>query len=180
MPEITKQKDSRRIFIDTLIEFASTDERVILIVPDVGFNYIEEFQKRFPDRYFNFGVTEASTILIAAAMALDGWKPYVYSMINFVLFRPYEMVRNGIVKHKANVKLIGVKGSEGYKFLGFSHNIEEFIDLRDHGISLGIYAEDELFCKTIGLNYSIPKSNEEVKKIVKETYEEPAAAYIRL
>ena len=123
MAEITQNQDSRRIFIDTLIELAEKDDKIILIVPDVGFNYIEKFQEKFPNRYFNFGVTEQSTILIATAMALDGWKPYVYSMINFVAFRPFEMVRNGIHCHKANVKLIGGKGSEKYKFLGFSHNM---------------------------------------------------------
>src|SRR2546421_77609 len=95
MAEIIKQQDTRRAFIDTLIELAEKDDKIVLIVPDVGFNYIEEFQKRFPTRYFNFGVTEQSVILIASAMALAGFKPYVYSMINFVLFRPYEMVRNG-------------------------------------------------------------------------------------
>src|SRR3990167_10188444 len=138
MAEITQVQDSRRIFIDVLCELAEKDDKIILIVPDVGFNYIEKFKEKFPDRYFNFGVTEASTVMIATALALDGWKPYVYSMINFVLFRPAEMVRNGVVCHKANVKLIGVKGSSGYKFLGFSHNmIHE--------------DEDKNFCANIGL-----------------------------
>ena len=123
MSEIVQTQDTRRLFIDTLCELAEQDDKIVLIVCDVGFNYIEKFQQRFTDRFFNFGVTEQSTMLIAAALALSGFKPYVYSMINFVLFRPYEMVRNGVVKHKANVKLIGVKGSEKYKFLGFSHNL---------------------------------------------------------
>src|SRR3990167_5792419 len=125
MSEIIQHQDSRRILIDTFCELAEQDDKLVLIVPDVGFNYIEEFQKRFPNRFFNFGVTEQSTIMIAVGLALSGFKPYVYSMINFVLFRPYEMVRNGIVHHKANVKLIGVKGSEAYKFLGFSHNMND-------------------------------------------------------
>lgn len=166
MPEITKQKDSRTIFIDTLIELASADERIVLIVPDVGFNYIEEFQKRFPNRFFNFGVTETSTILIAAAMALDGWLPYVYSMINFVAFRPFEAVRNGIAMHKANVKLIGVKGSTGYKFLGFSHNMI-FEDEDEH------HLVPYMDCYT-------PKTNMEVEGVIKTTYEKQVAAYIRL
>src|SRR4030042_741184 len=123
MAEIIKIQDTRREFINTLIELAETDPTVCLIIPDVGFNYIEEFQKRFPDRFFNFGVTEQSTMTIAAGMALSGLKTYVYSMINFVVFRPYEAVRNAVCLHNANVKIIGVKGSEKYKFLGFSHNL---------------------------------------------------------
>lgn len=167
MAEITKNQDSRRVFIDTLIELAEKDDKVILIVPDVGFNYIEEFQNRFPTRFFNFGVTEQSVILIASAMALAGFKPYVYSMINFVLFRPYEMVRNGIVHHNANVKLLGVKGSSSYKFLGFSHNMTT-------------EAEDLNACHALGLESFMPLTNDEVREDILKTYELKAPAYIRL
>ena len=123
MGEIIKTQDTRRGFIDILMELAEKDDKIVLIIPDVGFNYIEEFQKRFPDRFFNLGVTEQSSMIIAAGLALAGFKPYIYSMINFVTFRPYEMLRNAVCLHNANVKIIGVKGSEKYKFLGFSHNL---------------------------------------------------------
>ena len=167
MSEIIQQQDSRRVFIDMLIELAKKDEKVILIVPDVGFNYIEKFQERFPDRFFNFGVTEQSSILIACGLALSGFKPYIYSMINFVLFRPYEMIRNGIVKHNANVKLIGVKGSEKYKFLGFSHNMIDD-------------AEDIRACQNLNLRCFIPETESQIKWVLETTYEDQLSAYIRL
>lgn len=167
MAEIVKHQDNRRAFIDTLIELAEKDDKIVLIVPDVGFNYIEEFQKRFPGRFFNLGVTEQSTTMIAVGLALEGFKPYVYSMINFVLFRPYEMVRNGIVHHKANVKLLGVKGSSSYKFLGFSHNLTD-----DN--------EDQNTCALLGLPAYFPKDPEAVGNFVRETYKSTGPAYIRL
>lgn len=167
MAEIIKTQDKRRAFIDTLIELAEKDEKIVLIVPDVGFNYIEEFQRKFPDRYFNLGVTEQSTIMIAVGMAQEGFKPYVYSMINFVLFRPYEMVRNGIVHHKANVKLLGVKGSSSYKFLGFSHNMTH-------------NKEDLTACIALGIDYYQPEDTEMVKSDILATYEKEVPAYIRL
>lgn len=167
MGEIIKTQDKRRAFIDTLIELAEKDDKIVLIVPDVGFNYIEEFQKRFPDRYFNLGVTEQSTVLIASAMALAGMKPYVYSMINFVLFRPYEMVRNGVVHHGANVKLLGVKGSSSYKFLGFSHNMTT-------------ENEDQDACELLGLLSYFPHNEGMVKDVIKFTHEDKRPCYIRL
>ncbi len=159
MAEIIQQQDTRREFIDALVELAEQDGKIVLIVPDVGFNYIEEFQKRFPDRFFNFGVTEQSTMIIAAGLALSGFKPYVYSMINFVTFRPYEMVRNAVCLHNANVKIIGVKGSEKYKFLGFSHNLiaenEEIEALRNLP-NLKIYTPDSAnVIKTIAESYQL-------------------------
>lgn len=171
MSDIIKVQDSRRIFIDTLIELAEQDPRIVLIVPDVGFNYINSFQEKFPDRFFNLGVTEQSTLMIATGMALSGLKPYVYSMINFVLFRPYEMVRNGVVHHNADVKLLGVKGSSGYKFLGFSHNMTS-----DH--------EDTDACEALGLDWITPVETTEfpdqVRRCIISTHQSSKPCYIRL
>lgn len=159
--------DKRKIFFEELIELAKKDDKIVLIVPDVGFSFTEQFQELFPNRYFNFGVTECSCVVIAAALSLDEWKPYVYSMINFVLFRPAEMVRNAIVHHKANVKLLGVKGSEKYKFLGFSHNLAH-------------EKEDTDFCENIGLAHSIPETEDGVRKVIDLTYKLEQPIYIRL
>ena len=167
MSEIVQQQDTRRTFIDELIKLAEKDPAIVLIVPDVGFNYIDTFKEKFPDRYFNLGVTEQSCVMIAVGMALSGLKPYVYSMINFVLFRPYEMVRNGVVHHKANVKLMGVKGSTSYKFLGFSHNMTD-------------EDEDLNAARALGLRNFRCVSNDEVQQVMEATYDSKEAAYIRL
>jgi len=168
MAEIMKVQDTRREFIDALIALAEKDDKVVLIIPDVGFNYIEEFQKRFPDRFFNLGVTEQSTMIIAAGLALSGLKPYVYSMINFVTFRPYEAVRNAVCLHNANVKIIGVKGSEKYKFLGFSHNL------------IAENEEIEVLKHLPNLKSFVVKTPEEVRKIILETYKTNSPCYIRI
>lgn len=168
MAEIIQTEDTRRVFIRTLVELAEKDDKIILIIPDVGFNYMESFSEKFPDRYFNFGVTEASTMIIAAALALAGKKPYVYSMINFVTFRVHEMIRNAVCMHNANVKILGVKGSDKYKFLGFSHNL-----LRDD-------EEIDFMKKLPGMKTYIPESPEETRKIIMKSYEDPSPTYIRL
>ena len=168
MAEIIKVKDTRRIFINTLIQLAETDPAICLIIPDVGFNYIEDFRKKFADRFYNFGVTEQSAMIIAAGLALSGLKPYLYSMINFVTFRPYEAVRNAVCLHNANVKIIGVKGSEKYKFLGFSHNlITENEEIK------------ALECLP-NLKSFIVESPDEVKKVILETYKINSPCYIRI
>lgn len=167
MADIIQTQDSRRTFIDTLIELAEKDDKIVLVLCDTGFNYIEEFQKRFPNRIFNFGVTEQSSAIICAALALSGFKPYFYSMIPFVLFRPYEMVRNAIVLHKANVKILGVQGGPSYKMLGFSHNLQH-------------QEEDIKLCENIGLEWRRPADNEEVRETILKSYESDKPLYIRL
>lgn len=119
----------RQQFVNTLAELARKDPKVILIVIDVGFSFIEDFAKEFPTQYINAGVTEQSAMGMAAGLALSGYKPYIYSMIPFVTMRNFEQLRNDVCYNNANVKVIGVRGSVHYKFLGFSHNIVEDEDL---------------------------------------------------
>lgn len=168
MGEIIQIQDTRRVFIDTLCELAEKDNKIVLLIPDVGFNYVEKFSNMFPDRFYNLGVTEQSTMIIAASLALSGLKPYVYSMINFMVFRPYEMLRNAVCLHNANVKIIGVKGSEKYKFLGFSHNMiveDEDLKILNHLPNLKTY---------------VVTNPEKVRNVILETYNIQTACYIRL
>lgn len=167
MSEIIQKQDHRREFIDTICDLAEKDDRVVLIIADTGFNYIEKFQERFPNRFLNLGVTEQSCVLVATAMALDGWRPFFFSMVNFVLMRPFEMIRDGIVFHEAPVTLLGVRGGPSYKFLGRGHNLVD--DKEDFDI-----------CDILRLKWNYPKSNEEVREAVLDAYEKKEPRYIRL
>jgi len=166
MAEIIKTKDTRRIFVETLNELAERDPNIIVIICDVGFNYLDDPNNKF--KILNLGVTEQSSMIIAAGMALSGLKPYIYSMANFMVFRPYEMVRNAVCMHNANVKIIGVKGSEKYKFLGFSHNLiveNEDLKVLEHFPNFETFATED---------------PEEVRKIILETYKSEKPCYIRI
>lgn len=166
MAEIIKNQDTRRTFVETLNELAEHDPNIIVIICDVGFNYLDDPKNKF--KVLNLGVTEVSSIIIASALALSGFKPYVYSMINFITFRPYEAVRNAVYLHKANVKIIGVKGSEKYKFLGFSHNL------------ITENEEIEVLKHLPGFKSFIAENPEQVRKVILETYKRKGPAYIRL
>ena len=122
--EIPKQQ-LREAFIETLTSLAEKDDRVMLIIGDVGFSFLEDFIKRFPNQFLNAGIAEQNMMGMAVGLCLAGWKPYVYTMSNFILLRPLEQVRNDIDFSRANVKLFGVKGGASYKFLGHSHNLLE-------------------------------------------------------
>jgi len=159
MSWLDKNLDSRRVFINTLEEI--NDPKNIIVVCDVGFNYVDSTKLKV----FNFGVTEASSTIISAALGLSGYTVWFYSMINFVTFRVHEMVRNGIVQHKADVKIIGVKGSEKYKFLGFSHNL--------------LWEDEEIEWMQKLMPCYKPEL-EEVRELILKLNKEKSSSYIRL
>ncbi len=117
----------RTAFIRTLEEAAAVDDRVTLIVGDLGFGVVESFAKRFPDRYLNAGVAEQNMTGIAAGMALSGKVVFTYSIANFPTLRCLEQVRNDVCYHKANVKIVAVGGGFVYGSLGMTHHATEDI-----------------------------------------------------
>lgn len=166
MTWLQKNLDNRRVFINTLINLAEKDDRICLVIPDVGFNYVTEFSDKFPKRFWNIGVTEPSGMAEVAGMALEGMKPYIYSMIPFVTWRVLEMVRNAVSQHGANVKIIGVQGSKGYNFLGFSHNT--------------IFENEDTYHMSPYMECYTPETLDEVERVIMETYEITKPAYIRI
>ena len=115
----------RAAFIRNLIALAEKDERINLVVGDLGFGLIEPFVERFPARYLNAGVAEQNMTGIAAGMALTGKTVFTYSIANFPTVRCLEQVRNDVCYHRANVKIVAVGGGFSYGPLGMSHHAVE-------------------------------------------------------
>lgn len=96
----------RKQFGKTIVRLAEKDPTIVLIACDV-LQEMDEFIKRFPDRFYNFGLTEQSTIGIAAGMAMGGLRPVVYTLTPFLLERPFEQVKLDIDEQRMPVMLIG-------------------------------------------------------------------------
>lgn len=97
----------RKEFGKYLAEIAETDENVYLLVGDIGYIIFDEFRRKFSNRFINMGVCEQSLIGVAAGMALEGLKPYVYTITPFLIERPFEQVKLDIDQQNVNVKLVG-------------------------------------------------------------------------
>lgn len=117
----------RNAFIETLEKEATKNKNIILLTGDLGFTVFENFEKKFPNRFFNMGVAEANMIGVATGLALSGKIPIVYSIAPFVTLRPFEQIRNDICMHNANVKIVGVGAGLSYSHAGPTHHINEDI-----------------------------------------------------
>ena len=111
----------RKNIINEIIPHAENDEKIILLIGDMGFGAVDEFHKRFPNRIFNLGMMEQGMVGVAAGMAMSGLKPIVYTMVNFLAFRALEQIRNDVVAQGLNVKFIGTGANDYFEFLGISH-----------------------------------------------------------
>lgn len=119
----------RTAFINQLIEEAKTNEKIFLLVGDLGFSVIEPFVKLFPERFLNIGIAEQNMAGIAAGLAMEGYCVYIYSIGNFPTLRCMEQIRNDICYHNLNVKIVTVGGGYAYGSAGVSHHATEEIGM---------------------------------------------------
>lgn len=117
----------RTAFIDQLIKEARKNDKIFLLVGDLGYNVIEPFANEFPNRFRNVGIAEQNMAGVAAGLAMSGFNVYFYSIGNFPTLRCIEQIRNDVAYHHANVKVVAVGGGYAYGDLGATHQATEEI-----------------------------------------------------
>ena len=93
-----------------------------MLALDCGFMDLEKLKLQCPDRVINTGCREQATVSLAAGMASEGMKPFIYSIAAFLIFRACEQIRVDVCHTELPVKLIGVgAGDTKFAKLGKAH-----------------------------------------------------------
>jgi transketolase len=149
----------------TLVQLAERDPRVLLLTGDLGFQVLEPFAERFPDRFFNVGVAEQNMLGLATGLAEAGFIPFVYSIATFASLRAYEFIRNGPILHQLPVRIVGVGGGFEYGPAGFTH----------HGLEdIGVMRLQP------GLTLIAPADHQQTETALRATWDLPGPVYYRL
>jgi transketolase len=112
----------RQTFANYINELAERDERIVVLSGDIGNRMFDNFKERYPDRFYNCGVAEANMIGVAAGLAMDGLRPFVYTIAPFLTSRCYEQIKVDLCYHCLPVTLVGVGGGLSYAELGPTHH----------------------------------------------------------
>jgi transketolase len=83
---------------------AETNPDIVVVSQDMG--TFGSFSARFPDRFFDLGISEANLIGVAAGLAHAGKLPFVVAMAPFVSMRSFEQIRTDCGYNRNNVKII--------------------------------------------------------------------------
>ena len=130
----------RTTFINELIAQARLHPDVFLIIGDLGFSVVEPFAEEFPDRYLNAGIAEQNMAGMAAGLASEGYRPFIYSIANFPTLRCVEQIRNDICYHAMPVTVVAVGAGLAYGNLGYSHHAVQDIGCLRGLPNMGIYS----------------------------------------
>ena len=163
MNEKIELKKMRVGYGDALIELAENDEKIVYIGADSGGHERKWFFDNAKQRLIETGIAEANSAVIAAALASDGFKPFV---LNFAYLhaRMYNQISQSIAEDSYPVRMAGYYAGI-WGFGGRSHNC----------------INDLAFMRALP-NFNIFSASDywETKSIVKKTAELEAPSYIRL
>ena len=111
-----------QVFGQWLCDTASQDSRLFGITPAMreGSGLVE-FEKRFPDRYFDVGIAEQHAVTFAAGLACEGQKPVVAIYSTF-LQRGYDQLIHDVALQDLDVTFAldraGLVGADGATHAG--------------------------------------------------------------
>jgi transketolase len=111
----------RKAFIPLLFEEMGKNEDIVVVTGDLGYKQFDQFRIVYQDRFINVGAAEQLLVGAGIGLALEGKIPILYSMTPFLLYRPFEFIRNYVDHEKIPVKLCGAGRGKDYDWLGWSH-----------------------------------------------------------
>jgi len=115
----------RKHFSELLHAEMARDGDIVVLTGDLGYGLWDKIRLDYPSRFYNIGSAEQLMTGMAIGAAMEGKIPVVYSITSFLLYRPFELIRNYIDHEKIPVKLVGSGRDRDYGYLGFSHWAED-------------------------------------------------------
>jgi len=155
----------RKECMQLLLNEMVNNENIITLTADLGFGLLDQVRNAFPERFYNVGAAEQLMIGAGVGLAEGGKIPVCYSMSSFLLYRPFEFLRNYVSAENIPVKLIGSGRDKDYSHDGLSHWAHD----------------DEIVLKALpNIKIYKPKDIAELEAIWPEFINSPEPAYLNL
>ena len=113
-----------------LIELGARNPEVVVLDADLAKSTRSDwFQAKYPDRFFDIGISEQDMIGTAAGLALGGKIPFATTYGVFVAGRAWDQIRTTVCYSNLNVKIAGAHGGISAGGDGATHQALEDIAL---------------------------------------------------
>ncbi len=154
------------IYGQALVELGEAHPEVVALTADLAKSTkIGEFQKKFPDRFFNVGIAEQNMFGVAAGMARAGLVPFLSTFSQFASFRSADQLHTDLCYQNVNAKVIATHSGTSFGQAGSTH----------HAIC------DLALVRSIpNLTVICPADGVETYNAVMAAYETPGPFYIRI
>ena len=116
-------------FYATADDLVAADERIAVVLADIGVGRMPRAEKAHADRVINVGIREQLMVGVAAGLGLTGFRPIVHSYAPFVVERPFEMLKLDLGHNDVGAVVVSVGASYDAAANGRTHQTPEDVAL---------------------------------------------------
>ena len=146
----------RNTFPKVVLEIMDKDERVVVLLGDIGVHAFRDVFAKYPNRCFNVGILEQSMVGMAAGMAMAGLIPIIHTIEPFLVERAFEQIKIDFGYQELKGNIVGVDVSKTSPNLGYTHQCPYALQMMN-------------FVK--GMHVFEPKDAKEFEDIFKSSYD---------
>lgn len=155
----------RTTFAKSVFEIGLVDEKFVLVVGDISHGLLKDFRQKFPDRYFNIGISEPGMTSVVAGLSKSGLTPLVHTIAPFLIERSFEQIKLDFGYQKLSGNFLSVGSSFDYSKLGCSHHT---------------YSDVSMMSQIPGSKVFLPSTDIELEILLRDNYAKKAINYFRL
>jgi transketolase len=159
------KKSVREAYGSTLVSIGM-DKNVVVLDADLSTStHTSMFQKKYPDRFFNVGISENNMMGVASGLSWTGKKVFVSSFAIFATGRAYDFVRQSVCYADSDVRIVATHAGLTVGEDGATHQM-----LEDIGLMSGLPR----------MRVLVPADARETEQIIRYVYENRGPFYVRL
>jgi transketolase len=164
--EKPEMKALRNQFGDTLAELGASNPNIVVLDADLACStQTAKFAAKFPERFFNQGISEQDLINTAAGLATTGKIPFCSTFALFASGKGWDQIRNTVCYSNLNVKVAPTHSGLSLGEDGASHQS----------------IEDIALMRVIpGMTVIVPSDSVETDRVVRWAADTYGPMYIRL
>ena len=156
---------TRKSFGQALLELGAEFPDIVVLDADLSKSTMSKlFGDKYPERFFEMGISEANMIGAGAGLALAGKKPFACSFACFITGR-YDTIRISVAYSRAAVRIVGTHAG-----IGIGEDGNSQMGLEDLGLMRGLP----------GMTVLQPGDDIETRQAVRWMVENDVPAYLRL
>lgn len=155
----------RREFKNTVSDLAAKDDKVVVILGDISHFLFNDFQQKYPDRFYNMGICENALISVGAGLSSQGFYPFVHTIAPFITERSLEQIKLDMCYNQFGGNIVSTGASFDYAWDGATHHC---------------YTELAAFRLMPGMEVMQPGNPKELSVLLRSQYNNGKTSYFRL
>ena len=155
----------RKQFKDTTLDLANKDEKLVVILGDISHFLFNEFQQKYPTRFYNMGICENALISVTAGLSAQGFYPFVHTITPFLTERSLEQIKLDMGYNRFGGNIVTTGASFDYAWDGATHHC---------------YTDLAILRLIPGMEITQPGNKKELDTLIRSQYNNGKPTYFRL